>query len=29
MIKLSKDQTLYLHVQLIQETGGVDGIRDG
>lgn len=28
MIILSKDQILYLHSQLIAETGGIDGIRD-
>lgn len=28
MIVLSKDQIIKLHTQLIQETGGTDGIRD-
>ena len=28
MIKLSKEQILMLHTQLIQQTGGSDGIRD-
>lgn len=28
MIILSKEQILFLHAQLIAETGGVDGIRD-
>ena len=28
MIKLSKKQILMLHTQLIQQTGGRDGIRD-
>lgn len=28
MIKLSKKQILMLHTQLIQQTGGSDGIRD-
>lgn len=28
MIMLSKEQVLFLHAQLIAETGGIDGIRD-
>ena len=28
MIKLTKDQILLLHAQLIQATGGCEGIRD-
>ncbi len=28
MIMLSKEQVLFLHTQLIAETGGIDGIRD-
>ena len=28
MKKLSKEQILMLHSQLIQETGGKDGVRD-
>ena len=28
MIVLSKNQIIKLHSQLIQETGGTDGIRD-
>ena len=28
MIVLSKEQILYLHSQLIAETGGLDGLRD-
>lgn len=28
MIVLSKEQILFLHSQLISETGGLDGIRD-
>jgi death-on-curing protein len=28
MIRLTKNQVLLLHSQLIQETGGSDGIRD-
>lgn len=28
MIKLSKKQILMLHTQLIQQTGGSDGVRD-
>ena len=28
MIKLTKEQILLLHTQLIQTTGGSDGIRD-
>lgn len=28
MIVLSKEQILFLHSQLISETGGIDGIRD-
>lgn len=28
MIRLSKNQILMLHSQLIEETGGTDGIRD-
>ncbi len=28
MIKLSKEQILMLHSQLIEATGGGDGIRD-
>ena len=28
MIKLTKDQILLLHSQLIQATGGCDGVRD-
>ncbi len=28
MIRLSKDQVLQLHSQLIAETGGSDGLRD-
>jgi death-on-curing protein len=28
MIKLTKRQILMLHAQLIQETGGSDGLRD-
>lgn len=28
MIKISKEQILILHSQLISETGGLDGIRD-
>ena len=28
MIKLSKEQILMLHSQLIQQTGGSDGVRD-
>lgn len=28
MIVLSKEQIIMLHSQLIQETGGADGIRD-
>lgn len=28
MIKLTKGQVILLHAQLIQETGGSDGIRD-
>lgn len=28
MIWLSKDQIIYLHQQLIKESGGIDGLRD-
>jgi death-on-curing protein len=28
MIRLTKKQVLMLHSQLIQETGGSDGVRD-
>lgn len=28
MIRLTKEQVILLHSQLIRETGGVDGIRD-
>ena len=28
MKRLSKDQILMLHSQLIQEFGGIDGVRD-
>ncbi len=28
MIKLTKEQVILLHSQLIRETGGIDGIRD-
>lgn len=28
MIKLTKEQILLLHTQLIETTGGSDGIRD-
>ena len=28
MIKLSKEQVLMLHTQLIRQSGGSDGIRD-
>lgn len=28
MKKLSKEQILMLHTQLIQQTGGCDGVRD-
>ena len=28
MIVLSKEQVISLHVQLIEETGGIDGLRD-
>ena len=28
MIKLSKEQILMLHTQLIRQTGGSDGVRD-
>ena len=28
MIKLSKEQILLLHSQLVKETGGSDGVRD-
>lgn len=28
MKKLSKDQIIMLHSQLIEQTGGIDGIRD-
>lgn len=28
MIVLSREQIIVLHSQLIQETGGTDGIRD-
>ena len=28
MKKLSKEQILMLHTQLIQQTGGSDGVRD-
>jgi death-on-curing protein len=28
MIRLTKKQVLMLHGQLIQETGGSDGVRD-
>lgn len=28
MIVLSKEQVLFLHSQLIAETGGLDGVRD-
>ena len=28
MIRLSKEQIILLHTQLIEETGGSDGIRD-
>lgn len=28
MIKLTKEQIILLHTQLIQETGGSDGIHD-
>lgn len=28
MKKLSKEQILHLHHELIKETGGVDGLRD-
>lgn len=28
MIKLSKEQILMLHTQLIEQTGGSDGVRD-
>lgn len=28
MIKLTKNQVLALHTQLVQETGGSDGLRD-
>ncbi len=29
MILLSKEQILLLHTQLLEETGGSDGVRDG
>ena len=28
MIRLTKEQVLMLHIQLIESTGGCDGIRD-
>lgn len=28
MIKLTREQIIVLHAQLIRETGGTDGIRD-
>lgn len=28
MIRLTKEQVLKLHTQLIKETGGIDGLRD-
>lgn len=28
MILLNKEQIKHLHCKLIQETGGIDGIRD-
>ena len=28
MIRLSKEQVLMLHSQLIEQTGGSDGVRD-
>lgn len=28
MIRLTKEQVIMLHSQLIRETGGIDGIRD-
>lgn len=28
MIILSKEQILFMHKQLIDETGGLDGVRD-
>lgn len=28
MIKLTREQIILLHAQLIRETGGIDGIRD-
>lgn len=28
MLRLTKEQVLILHAQLIKETGGCDGIRD-
>jgi len=28
MIRLSKEQILMLHTQLIEQTGGTDGVRD-
>lgn len=28
MIKLSKEQIIMMHSQLIEQTGGIDGIRD-
>lgn len=28
MIRLTKEQIMLLHRQLIQETGGCDGLRD-
>ncbi len=28
MIRLTKEQVLYLHTEMIRETGGSDGLRD-
>ncbi len=28
MIRLTKEQVLYLHTELVRETGGSDGLRD-
>ena len=28
MIKLSKEQIIMMHSQLIEQTGGIDGIRE-
>ena len=28
MIKLSKEQIIMMHSQLLEQTGGIDGIRD-